>query len=70
MTNALSGQPSNIVKIILGEVTVIRTSDFVSIARLKKLAEPEGLPVMNYYQFMLEQADKSYDYIIEVIKRY
>ena len=24
----------------------------------------------NYYQFMLEQADKSYDYILEVIKKY
>lgn len=24
----------------------------------------------NYYQFMLEQADKSYDYLLEVIKKY
>ena len=24
----------------------------------------------NYYQFMLEQADKSYDYLLDVIKRY
>ena len=24
----------------------------------------------NYYQFMLEQADKSYDYLLEILKKY
>lgn len=55
----MSGQPSHLVQFVLGEATVLKTSDFISLARTLNLVDSKQLPAMNYYQFMLGDSVRS-----------
>lgn len=50
---AVSGQSAPLIRLSIGEATVVRSSDFVSLARLKRLSDPSTIPNMNYTNFML-----------------
>ncbi len=50
---SVSGQPAQLIRLALGDGTVVRTADFVSLVRKKNSIDPSQLPAMNYLNFML-----------------
>lgn len=53
VVHAQSGQPTHIIRLPLGEVSVVSASDFVSLVRTKRMEDPDRLPAINYRVFML-----------------
>ena len=51
--DSINGQFSHTFRLVLGEATVVATSENVSLAREKQLVDPLQLPAMNYHKFML-----------------
>jgi hypothetical protein len=49
--NALSGLPDHVMKVVLGEIRVIATGDFDSVARVEKIRPPEEVPALEPSSF-------------------
>lgn len=50
---SMSGQPWQLIQLVLGEATVIATGESVSLVRTKRLVDASKLPATNYRQFMV-----------------